>query len=157
MNKTQKISIYYLLSCKNGVMIKIPPSKLSILHFRLNEIIEGPNDALCSLKKRKLAFSSNSCCFCKKNFKDNRTTLNPNTFDSILTVCKGRNDELSVNITSYENEIRNNEVSVYYHKACRSKFMHPFYSDTDSIPVKKPENVTIETKFTRSQKVDTFD
>lgn len=87
-----------------------------------------------SVKKRKLLFTANNCLFCNKKFikQLERTELNPLKFDALLGVCKNRTDELSINIVTHEDKIRHGVIKIYYHKACRSKFMHPFYNKQTS-------------------------
>ncbi|KAH3834580.1 hypothetical protein DPMN_107910 [Dreissena polymorpha] len=109
-------------------------------------------------KRRKLAFSPNSCCFCNKTFQGNRTILNPKKFNSLLTINKTRSDEFSVNIFAYESEISDGEITVSYHKACRAKLMHPFYSSaSEKVKEGTPPHVEeTPNKFTRSKKDDIF-
>ena len=61
-------------------------------------------------KKRKLYFNEQTCCFCKKNFNQNKVTLNPAKCDSLLNACKNKTDEISTNIVSIEEKIRSGHL-----------------------------------------------
>ena len=101
-------------------------------------------------KRRKLSFNEDSCCFCQKSFKKNKTILDTSKSQSLFAACRKRNDEISVNIVASEERILSGEVKLCYHKSCRSKFIHPFYNkgtEEDSLS-EKPESLS---SFTRSQ------
>jgi hypothetical protein len=59
----------------------------------------------------------------------------PKKVDSLLSVCKNRNDEVAVNIITYENQIRSEEIKMCYYTACRAQYSHPFYNQLqDKVP-----------------------
>ena len=94
--------------------------------------------------------------FVKKRFNqnkqnNNKTTLNPAKFDSLLSVCTNRDDDLSTNIVSSQDKIRTGELEITYHKSCRSKFLHPFYNTSKSLKVETNEQEIKSSKLTRSK------
>jgi hypothetical protein len=103
-------------------------------------------------KKRKLTFNDEKCCFCLKRFDGNKTVLDSKKVDSLLSVCKNRNDEVGVNIVTYENQIRSKEIKVCYHKACRAKYVHPFYNQLQDKSSLEP--IETASKVTRSKLKD---
>ncbi|XP_053400818.1 uncharacterized protein LOC128557464 [Mercenaria mercenaria] len=107
-------------------------------------------------KKRKLTFSSDYCCFCQKQFiSTGKQTLNPLKFDTLLSICKEQNNEISQNIVANEDNIRNGDVKLSYHKNCRTKFIYlkPFNSKPDVENGASTSNSDLATppKYTRSQ------
>ena len=106
-------------------------------------------------KKRKLTFSSNHCCFCQTEFmSSDKQVLNPKKFDAFLLVCKDQTDEISQNIVTNEENIRNGTIQLSYHKNCRTYFLRQNSRSTNEED--ESDELTTPTKFTRS-KSDSFD
>ena len=102
-----------------------------------------------TVKRRKLTFNEDTCCFCQKRFINNKTVLDPTKSKSLFSASRKRTDEVSINITTYEERILSGEVKLCYHKACRSKHTQLFYNKEtkdDSLS----ENDESSATFTRS-------
>lgn len=76
------------------------------------------------VKKRKLAFGENTCCFCSQIFENNKTVLDPKQSAFLLSVCRTRSDEISVNIVENEEKIKLGDIKLSYHKNCRTQFLY---------------------------------
>ena len=104
------------------------------------------------VKKRRMSINTERCCFCLKCFltDETSTSLDLRKVGSLMTVCKGRQDETAKIILANESKICSGELQLRYHKSCRSKYMHPFYRDSSET---KPEESGIDKdacQYTRS-------
>lgn len=88
-------------------------------------------ETYASPKKRKLSLNNEKCVFCGKGEINNNylQNLSAEKSDSLLSACSKRDDDISRYILSNEEGIRAGEHLVYYHKTCRSTFLHPFYAE----------------------------
>ena len=114
--------------------------------------MDQPQDVNMGAKRRKITtFSEDTCCFCKKTFNHNKVILDPSKCDFLFAGCKDKSTDIALKLVANEDSIRNGEIRVVYHKACRSKFLHPFYKTENVVVNKTNEQHADSNKLTRSQ------
>ena len=113
----------------------------------------GSDLSIEPIKKRRMSMNTERCCFCLKCFlpEETPTSLNLKKANTLITVCRDRQDETAKAILANETQICSGELKLRYHKSCRSKYMHPFYRDTTET---QPEESDIDKdacQYTRSR------
>ena len=80
------------------------------------------------VKKRRVRLHAEKCCFCLKSFQPEEIpiSLDLKKVDSLISVCKEKEDDTANDILKNEVKIRSGELLLRYQKSCRSKYMHPF-------------------------------
>ena len=113
----------------------------------------GTDLSIGTIKKRRLSLNTERCCFCLKSFlvEETPTTLDLKKAQSLITVCKDRQDETAKYILANEVKICSGEQQLCYHKSCRSKYMHPFYRDSAETKPEESDNDKDASQYTRSR------
>ena len=113
----------------------------------------GTDLSIGTIKKRRLSLNTERCCFCLKSFlvEETPTTLDLKKAQSLITVCKDRQDETAKFILDNEVKICSGEQQLRYHKSCRSKYMHPFYRDSAETKPEESDNDKDASKYSRSR------
>lgn len=108
------------------------------------------NLSIRPVKKIRVSLHAEKCCFCLKSFhpEEMPISLDLKKVDSLISVFKELSNEV---------KIRNGDLLLRYRKSCRSKYMHPFYRDSNTET--KPEETEFDGdsfQFTRSKASQNF-
>lgn len=116
-------------------------------------------------KKTKLnPFDIDICVFCKGKFtKRNPSvqTIDVDKLESVFGAAKEQNDEIGLLLLENKSKILQKEVSIKYHRVCRSSYVNIIHRKNISLPSISSstcETATIEKKesFTRSKSAEPF-
>ena len=84
---------------------------------------------VASKRKKTSVFDTNLCIFCLKSFSAKCPASHPDLskLDNLFKACQERKDDIGRRILDNTSDISSGQVSIVYHKNCRSSYCSPFH------------------------------